>query len=290
VADEATTGTIECTETKCSAYNFVAGVVGSGASPCRNGEVLKPHTNPTCGAMCKEGYEEDDVTLHCTTEHGEGEAPHNQLSCKACDPIPHCESGLNCRKGEASICNRCELGFYGDGTSECKQCTGIKNCKPHSNGDSAVFCTTADDSFCTNCGDYKFFDRDQFLCDWCPQVPKCTHKTECSTRENSLCFSCEVGYELREDPLTGGSVCAAKWAQAPCPDGETGCSQPHAPTKMGGRVGAKAKAAMSLADRKAQMGRVLFKESQKAGASGHSALASAKRQQELHSSHRLRRR
>merc|ERR1719498_1985568 len=89
------------------------------------------------------------------------------------------------------------------------------------------------------------------ICDVCPQVPKCTHKTECSSRYNSRCFSCEVGYELREDPVTGGSVCAAKWSQSPCPDGETGCLQPHAPNKLGGRVGAKAKAQMSLEDRRA---------------------------------------
>ena len=83
MADEATTGAIEC-----SAYNFAAGA---------------------------RAIEENGVMPHCTTKHNKGMAPHNPLN------MPHCESGLNCHKGEASIRNCCELGFYSDGTSEGKQ-------------------------------------------------------------------------------------------------------------------------------------------------------------------------
>eukprot|EP01059_Diplonema_ambulator_P033367 TRINITY_DN693_c0_g1_i1.p1 TRINITY_DN693_c0_g1~~TRINITY_DN693_c0_g1_i1.p1 ORF type:complete len:2265 (+),score=451.16 TRINITY_DN693_c0_g1_i1:124-6918(+) len=133
------TGTITCTENKCSAYTFPTGVIGGTGTPCVNNGQLSTTTKNSCTLQCAAGYSGTAGTLTCASNAANGDAPTGGITC-----TPTC-STYTCGVGYAPLATPGSVTCTGGTCTTATCCTvvpcpsdastvGVCNCNSGWNG------------------------------------------------------------------------------------------------------------------------------------------------------------
>src|SRR5262245_58545252 len=102
-----------------------------------------------------------------------------------CDPL--------CTSCSGVFCDSCEPGYWADNSVSpgvCKECSTVANCI------SALTCTSASDSMCTECQSPGYYLSDG-QCFACTAISGCAiSPVSCDSATTSQCNSCEPGHYL----------------------------------------------------------------------------------------------